>query len=414
LEKRRAALARRTFSMTQTTAGNIGQLCDVEWLVSEAATHWLELAAGFGQSLAAQVAQLRRQLSPERTHLVLEQVVLRERARVKFSAAERMFFTPRGLEQATDEMVARYKGGRFAANARIFDLCTGIGGDLIALAHRGEAVGFDRDPIVATIAAANASLDGRMTPVRLSDVGSLDMTQCDAWHIDPDRRPGGRRTTLVDLHEPGPDAIERLLGLNPHAAIKLAPAAQLPASWGERAELEWISRGRECRQLVAWFGGLAGQAGRRRATILGATSREARTIVGMPEVELPLAEDIKRYLFEPDAAVLAAKLSGALAAEHDLAGLAPGLAYWTGDRAIADPALACFEVQETLPFRTKPLKALLRARDIGQLEIKKRGVDLDPAELRRQLDLSGLASATLLIARIAKRETAILAQRIPQ
>ena len=67
-----------------------------------------------------------------------------------------MYFTPCGLEQATDEKVARYKAARFAGQGLIFDLCSGIGGDLLSLAGAGTVRGFDRDPISATLANANA------------------------------------------------------------------------------------------------------------------------------------------------------------------------------------------------------------------------------------------------------------------
>src|SRR5205823_4592067 len=111
-----------------------------------------------------------------------------------------------------------------------------------------------------------------------------------------DRRPTGRRTTRMELHEPDAGAIESLLALNPHAGIKLAPAAQLPPRWMERAELEWINRGGECRQLVAWFGELAQRSGFRRATVLGKSAAERRTFVGRPNVEAPVAEQFGRYL----------------------------------------------------------------------------------------------------------------------
>ena len=48
-----------------------------------------------------------------------------------------------------------------------------------------------------------------------------------------------------------------MLARNANAAIKLAPATKLPPDWIARCELEWISRDRECRQLVAWHGNLA-------------------------------------------------------------------------------------------------------------------------------------------------------------
>ncbi len=405
---------------------------DYRWLVGPEAAELLSAVAASPRSLTSQVAQLRRHCSPERTRLVLETVALRQRGRAKFAAADRMFFTSRGLEQATDEVVAEYKARRLAHLGRAFDLCCGIGGDLLALARRGDVVGFDSDPIMALVAAANASIlrdevgrahdATRELAVSTKDVRQLDVTECAAWHIDPDRRPRGRRTTRVELHEPGPEAIEALLARNPHAAIKLAPAAEMPASWTERAELEWISRGRECRQLVAWFGNLARNPAQHRATVLPASPlppgegrvREPRTIVGLPGDGPPPTAKIGRYLFEPDAAVLAAKLGGTLAAEHGLLAIAPGIAYWTGDQPLNDAAIACFEVCEVLPFRVQPLKALLTSRGVGQLEIKKRGVEHDPEQIRRQLSLSGEASATLLITRIERRVTAIVARRVTE
>jgi hypothetical protein len=397
------------------------RLEDYRWLTGQAAIESLQWAGTIGQELTSRIARLRTCLSAERAHLVLEQAELRAKARTKFAAADRMFFTARGLEQATDEIVAAYKANRFAGRGRAYDLCCGIGGDSLALAGRGETVGVEREAIVAILAQANghALLDGsdgvrQVTltfEVQVRDVALVDVAECEAWHIDPDRRPAGRRTTLADLHEPGPETIDRLLSRNRNAAIKLAPAARMPPRWTGEAELEWISRGHQCRQLVAWFGDLAERSAMRRATVLSAAA-PPRSIVGRPGQEPPIAHKIGRYLFEPDAAVLAAKLDGALAGEHALAAIARGIAYWTLDKPIFDPALACFEVQEVLPFRAKQVKALLRARDIGQLEIKKRGVDHDPATVRRQLDLRGSQSATLILAPVENRVTAILARRV--
>ena len=176
-----------------------------------------------------------------------------------------MFFTPLGLEQATDEFVAAYKASRFPPAQAVADLCCGLGGDLLALAARGAATGVDRDPVTALLAEANAPASA---PILVADATAVDLRGCSAWHIDPDRRPTGRRTTRVELHEPGPEVIDRLRAARPEGAVKLAPAATLPEAWPQEAELEWIGRATECRQLVCWFGALAGEPGRRRATIV--------------------------------------------------------------------------------------------------------------------------------------------------
>ncbi len=66
-----------------------------------------------------------------------------------------MFFATRPLEQATDEVVAAYKAGRFPPGRLMVDFCCGIGGDLLALASRGPVLGVDRDPVLALLAGAN-------------------------------------------------------------------------------------------------------------------------------------------------------------------------------------------------------------------------------------------------------------------
>ena len=71
-----------------------------------------------------------------------------------------------------------------------------------------------------------------------------------------------------------------------------------------------------------------------------------------------------------------------------------------------------FRVLERFPLDVKTLKRELGARGIGALEIKKRGVDVDPAQFRTRLGLSGPGSATLVLTRIAGARAAILVERI--
>jgi len=391
------------------------------WLVGQEGVRWLAAARDMstnGAGVLQITRQLRRDLSPERVRLVLEQLELRRRARDKFPWAERMYFSRLGLEQATDAWVAAYKAARFPSGQPLADLCCGVGGDLMAMAKRGATGGVDRDPIAGLLAQANLRVCGGMAAtVMTKDVEPTDLEGAAAWHIDPDRRPAGLRTTRVSLGDPGPEVLARLIERVPNAAIKLAPAADLEAACWSEAELEWIGRARQCRQLVAWFGQLAAHPGRRRATMLraGAAAEEveiAATFVGEPNIECPIAPKVGRYVFEADSAVLAAKLEGALAIEQGLWALAASLAYYTADHSLAHPALACFQVLEVMPFSERRLRQWLGERDIGRLEIKKRGVPIDPEKLRRQLRASGPDEATILMARIRGRVTAILAQRV--
>lgn len=383
------------------------------WLVSDSGAEALAIAAGLTGELTTRLKRLRDHLSPDQAAACLQQCELRVRARTKFSAAERMFFTPRGLEQATDEAVARYKALRFKGQPSVFDLCSGIGGDLIALADVAPVTGHDLDEVSTVFAEANAAATGHAdVEVRSADVKSLDLAQCTAWHLDPDRRPDGRRTTRVALHEPSAEEIAAMLRQNSNAAIKLAPAATWPAEWTGQAEWEWISRARQCRQLVAWFGNLAMNPGQRRATIVSSEGTIAGSLVGDPDAIAPVTASAERYILEPDVAVLSAQLSGALAQKHGLSALALGASYLTGSQLPSDPLLAGFEVEEVLPLDLKKLKQLLRARDVGQLEIKVRGVEQDPAAVRKRLALNGKLAKTLLLTKIGESHVAVVARRI--
>src|SRR5262249_32740558 len=126
----------------------------------------------------------------------------------------------------------------------------------------------------------------------------------------------------------------------------------------------------------------------------------------------PETSPIRRYIYEPDAAVLAAQLASTLCQEHDLAAISPGIAYLTSDSAIDDPMLDCFEVIDTLPLDRKQLRAYCREHNIDRLEIKKRGVQISPDRLRKEIVSTGDRSATIVVAPVQQQIRAIVAQRL--
>ena len=90
----------------------------------------------------------------------------------------------------------------------------------------------------------------------------------------------------------------------------------------------------------------------------------------------------------------------------------PHIAYVTSDSAFHTPFARSYRVVEHLPYREQQLKAALRARGIGRLTIKKRGVQVVPEDLRRRLSLRGEDEATLVLTRVAGEGTALLVQPI--
>ena len=124
----------------------------------------LEMAAAEADpdSLGA-AERMRRRFPPELAAAALTQVALRRRAREKLPMADRMFFTPDGLEQATRWVVARWRAARFveAGVSDVWDLGCGNGADAMALAEAGPgAHAVESDPATAALARANLPLAG--------------------------------------------------------------------------------------------------------------------------------------------------------------------------------------------------------------------------------------------------------------
>jgi hypothetical protein len=98
------------------------------------------------------------------------------------------------------------------------------------------------------------------------------------------------------------------------------------------------------------------------------------------------------------------------AVRHGLWQLDPNIAYLSGDEL--PDGLRGFEVIERIPFAERRLRQALAALDCGTVEILVRGVDVDPAVLRRRLRLRGAQQLSVVITRIgagpAARATAFI------
>jgi hypothetical protein len=361
------------------------------------------------------VSELRRAgHSPTLVAAVLSQSKLRARASAKFGPfAERMLFTEAGLEQATRLRVAAIHAGRFQAAGlgRIADLGCGIGGDAIAIAALELSVtAVERDEVTAAIAAYNLAPWPDADVVN-SDAADVDLDGYDGVYLDPARRTAGHqntsRITNPADYSPSLDFAFELGGRMP-TGIKLGPGTDrelIPSG----AEAQWVSVDREVVEMGLWFGAVARPGIRRSALVLG--EHGTAELVSDADSEDVEVGTLGEYLYEPDGAVIRARLIGDLGRSLGATMLSDGIAYLSSDVAVDSPFASRFRVVEALPFDERTLRKALAARGIGTLEIKKRGVDVDPAQLRKKLALKGSASATLVVTRVAGRHTALLAER---
>jgi len=351
---------------------------------------------------------------------VLGQSRLRAKAVAKFGDfAGRMLFTEAGLEQATRLNVAALHAGRFAAAGlnRVADLGSGIGADSLALAALDiQVTAVDTDEVTATVASYNLAPFDNAAVVH-GDAETFDLTGFDAAWLDPARRTAGHnntsRLTRPEDYSPNLDFVFGLSERMP-IGVKLGPGHDrdaIPAA----AEAQWVSVDGKLVEMGLWFGALARDGIRRSALLLGRGGRHELTAAAdSVDVESVSGEAGApgSYLYEPDGAVIRARLIGDLARSMDALMLGEGIAYLKTESLHETPFATAFRVLESLPVDEKKLRLALKERRIGTLEIKKRGVDVDPAVLRTRLKLHGPESATLVLTRAGGRRVALLVERV--
>lgn len=353
--------------------------------------------------------------SPSLVAAVLTQVRLRRKAVAKFGEfASRMLFTEAGLEQATRLRVAALHAGRFRAAGltRVADLGCGIGGDAMAMAAIGlEVTAVDADEVTATVASYNLA-PFASAEVRHARAEDIDTDEFDGLYFDPARRTAGHtqttRLTRPEDYSPSLDIVFERRAAQP-VGVKLGPGfdrSLIPSD----CEAQWVSVDGQVVELGLWFGVLARTGVRRSALVLDAQGTHELTAADdSDDVEVrPLGS----FIYEPDGAVIRARLIGDVAREIGAGMLSPGIAYLTGDAHVATPFATAFRVIERFPLDERTLKRELARRNIGTLEVKKRGADIDPAVFRKKMALRGSESATLVLTRVDGRHAALLCERV--
>jgi hypothetical protein len=317
-----------------------------------------------------------------------------------------MFFTRDGLEQASGEVVAQHRRGRYPAGGQLADLCCGIGGDLIALADGYQVRAVDADSVHLRMAEANAAVYGVSGQVRFEhgDVRDTGLGGVTAAFIDPARRTGRGRLRPGDSEPPLAwclDLASRVSQLGIKAAPGL-PRDLVPPGW----EAEFIAVGRELKEAALWSPALARSA--TRATILPG----GHTLTPQPGPPVPVAPP-GPYLLDPNPAVTRAGLVAELARAAGGWQIDEQIAFLCTAQPVHTPFARTLQVLDSGRWHQRELSARLRALGIGSVDIRRRGLPGDVAQIRRQLKLSGPHRATLIMTRAEDRPWALICQDLP-
>lgn len=444
-------------------------LATVELLASPEGWSLLAALPEYDESQAVTLGTSLREAgySPDLVAAALTQSRLRAKAREKFGEfASGMVFTPDGLEQATRlELAARHAARyRDAGTEHVYDLGCGIGADAMTFAGLGLAVtAVDADPATAALAALNlrhfpdatartaraeeVPLPGATERLRRSgDTSLTDASTPDAHaegkpptdtgsryargedgHLPDTRRTGvwfdparrdvsatdaagrARRLHGLDAISPPWSFVQETAARVPATGAKLAPnfpRAQVP----DGAEAQWTSWHGEVLECAVWWGPLAQRPGRSAAVL----TPEGGSVVHQDDApdSHPLGAGLPvpgEFLYEPDRAVIAAGLVGALAAAVDGAELAAGVGYVVSDEVHLIPWATRYVITHAMKPNVKQVRAWLRGQGAGRLTLKRRGGRIDPDRFRRDLKLNNKGNEVTAVLTVAGTTPAFLA-----
>lgn len=392
---------------------------DVRFLASADGATALTAARGLPLAGGTYLADLTalKAVAGAHTAAVAETSLLRRKALGRWGSGDidwdHWLFTDEALQQAAPPPVAAHRAARIARRlaagtasgyGAVHDLTCSIGADLAglsaAMAPLGmPVIGSDIDRVRLAMARHNLAVTGRIAHLLCADARTA-VTRGALRYADPARRDfTGRRITSADTIPP----VAELDAADPRRPpiLRLPPGIDYEAL-ARPGEIEIVSWSGSVREAVSWPEEFA--TARRRATVLGDAGRDRGVLAEF--TDLDPAEDgvtpVRRYLVEPDSAVIRAHLVRQFAARHRLTRLDEHLAYLTGDEP--PPGIRAFEILDAAPFSEKTVRGWLRRDQVGTVEIKQRGTPVIPDDLRRRLRPAGdtRRARTLILARIGR------------
>jgi hypothetical protein len=255
-------------------------------------------------------------------------------------------------------------------------------------------IAVDTDLTSLEFARHNASVCAPAAEVGFAcaDVTQLSLAGIDAVFIDPARRDDAGRLP-AGTSQPPLGWCLRLAEPVPAVGIKAAPGLRrdrVPAGW----ESEFVAVGRDLKEALLWSPALAGAA--TRATVL--PSGDTMTAEA-PAAPARLAAP-GEFLLDPSPAVTRAGLVAELAHRVGAWQIDPMIAFLSCDQPVRTPFARTLRVVESAPWHEKRFARRLRELGIGSVDVRRRGLAGDVAQIRRRLDLRGAAAATLILTRV--------------
>ncbi len=302
------------------------------------------------------------------------------------------------IEQCSSELTAKYKASIIESGDTLVDLTGGLGIDSYFLSEKFKTAYYvENQKELCDLAEHNFAVLGRKITVVNDDSESFlsNNQKFDLIFIDPARRDIYNRK-MVSLHDCSPDVVD-LVETHGRASlhgttmlIKLSPMLDISVIINELpniAEIHIVAVKNECKEVLVLlrpeYNGeplvISTEAQRSGEISFKFTESEEKSAIPT------FATTIKKYLYEPNAAIMKAGAFKLVSQRFGIDKLHINSHLYTSDNLIPDFPGRVFEVVGFAPFNKKIKKELLKYVDEASVAV--RNFPLSANELRKSLNL---------------------------
>lgn len=300
------------------------------------------------------------------------------------------------LEQCSSELTARYKASLISGDT-LTDLTGGLGIDCSFLAEGFRSVTYvERQEELCRLARHNFMVMG-LSHIVVREGDGVEylhnMTPCDCLFLDPARRDGqGKKTVVLEDCEPDVTSIKSLLlEKAPNVMIKLSPMLDVTAALLSLVQVKTmyiLAVRNECKELVAVLErDFTGEATIHCVNLHKELPAQefAFTVKQEHLAECHWATSLRKYLYEPNAAAMKAGAFRTLSSLFELEKLHPNSHLYTSDRYEASFPGRIFEIEEWCPINK--VKQCASLKGVTQANVAVRNFPLSAEELKKRLKL---------------------------
>ncbi|MCR4765649.1 MAG: SAM-dependent methyltransferase [Bacteroidaceae bacterium] len=307
------------------------------------------------------------------------------------------------LEQCSSEQTALYKRHVIQQQASVTDdfadLTGGFGIDCSCISTLFQHSTYvERQESLCELATHNFQVLG--LPIRVKNDTSQSFLAKESHYnwlfLDPARRDahGGKTIAIGDCEPNVCDLEATLVNKADHVMVKLSPMLDVDLAGKQLkhiSEAHIISVDNECKELLLILSkAVTTDLEHMPFHCVNIKKGEVQTFTfcKAEEQQTPyhLAQQIRRYLYEPNASIQKAGAYRCLAKRYDLQKLHANSHLYTSDKVVVDFPGRMFEVEATCGFGKKELKSMLTG--IGQANLTVRNFPAAVAELRKRLHLA--------------------------